>query len=488
MGKLGVVVGSPNVKKFHFGTKADSDIKRGQLVESYTNNKNKIISQVIEINVINEYFGESSIQQQLHRTDISSFLDKTVLLATAIPLAMLNQDKKGEIEPPDVPVAIGSDVFPVSDNQIATRVFGFQDNGINLGTMMYNENIQVNLNPNKLIPTHIALFAQTGGGKTHTVMIMLEEFSKKPLYLWDEVIEKESITHFLVVDTHGEYAKKINRTDEMFVFEGPYTIPLNELPNGPYFIKDILPELTEPQFRLLEEAWSRIDSQNLSLLNIRANIKLNSSAKQKQTENILLSLLARLERHKIIGDTGSINILELILKYKFLILDFGKISSFIQQIYLRYALSVLFNNRTEGKIPPLCVVIEEIHNFAPSTESSLPRNIIRNIAREGRKFCLGLCITSQRPSMIDTTLLSQCSTIIALRTTNETDLRSISAIAEGMDVDMLQKIPPGIALIAGRAVNYPIYVRIKSRTDSNFKRKKILEIDKSGQGHYLETN
>ncbi len=89
--------------------------------------------------------------------------------------------------------------------------------------------------------------------------------------------------------------------------------------------------------------------------------------------------------------------------------------------------------------------------------------------------------------MIDTTVISQCSTIIALRTTNEKDLKSISAIAEGMNSDLLRKLPPGSALIAGRVVNYPVYVKVKHRIVEEdkegmfFQEKTIFHSGKSGQ-------
>lgn len=492
MKRLGIVVGTPKVNEFNFGAKVNGDVRKGQLVETITNNNNRIISQVTEIIAINEYFGKGSILQHLHRTDLNSFLDKTVFLATAIPLAMLNKNNNKNIEPPDIPVALGSWVYPVSDNETAKTVFGFVDYGIHLGTLMYNDAINVNLDTNRLILTHVALLAQTGGGKTYTVMIMLEEFLNKSLFIKDDVLEEnKSKIHFLIIDIHGEYAKRMEKHTEIFVFNGPFTIPINEIPGGPNFIREIAPEMTEPQFRLLEDAWNKIKKQKITINDLLNSIMNSSSPKQKQTESILLYLLEKFLRYKLFGNEGSIDLLNKISENKLLILDFSHVTSYIQQIYLRYALNKVFNGRTKGEVPPLCIVIEEVHNFAPSIESSIPRNTIRNIAREGRKFGIGLCITSQRPSMIDTTLVSQCSTIIALRTTNESDLRSISAIAEGFDTDILRKIPPGIALIAGRAVNYPIYVKIKKikikneNGDAFIKPNHFLRIDEVGQARFF---
>jgi DNA helicase HerA-like ATPase len=157
-------------------------------------------------------------------------------------------------------------------------------------------------------------------------------------------------------------------------------------------------------------------------------------------------------------------------------------------------LKKVFDARTEGKIPPICIILEEAHNFAPSIgsqENSISTSIIKNIAREGRKFGVSLCVTSQRPSMIDTTLLSQCGTIIALRTVNDNDIKSISSIAEGIDVNILKRLPPGVALIAGRGVNYPVYTKIKRRIVQEekdkitLKNEKLLSIKGSGQAKFF---
>ena len=589
MKRLGVVVGTPKVDEFNFGAKVNGDIRKGQLVETTANGKNRIISQIKEIMAVNEYFGNGTVRQHLNRKDMSTFLDNTVLLATATPLAMITD--KEDINPPDIPVTPGSEIFSVLDGRTAKRVFGFVDRGINLGAVMYNDAIQVNLDPNSLIPTHVAMLAQTGGGKTYAVLVMLEEFLEKSLAVWDEVLKylfrwdnipgndserllrffmddldigwagnaeirksadgktirifkdensaeiiidkkkekatlkisnngtydlwvkeengklniyvsmkKKSQMHFLIIDPHGEYrkildsAKKIHKEDKISLFRGPFTIPVNEIPAGlPSFIKEISPEITDPQLRLLEDSWNKV-SENKPVTINELKISIRRSSGAKQTRGILLQILEKFVRYKLIGDEGSIDLLKNIAWNDFLILDFSSVTSYIQQIYLRYALKKVFDSRTEGRIPPICIVIEEIHNFAPSTkssESAITRGMIRNISREGRKFGVGLCITSQRPSMIDTTVISQCGTIIALRTTNENDLKSISAIAEGMDADMLRKLPPGVALIAGRAVNYPVYAKIRHRMVKEekegafFEEKKVFRIDKSGQSRFF---
>lgn len=495
---LGIVVGNPKVDEFSFGVNKSGNVKRGQLVETVVNGI-RVVGQIDEIVAVNEYFDEGiTIRYHLERGDLSPYTSKTVFLASTRALATVDGD--GSVNSPDLPVVPGSEVLPVS-RDTAKEVLGFNENGINLGVMMHNEDIKVSLDPDRLIPTHTAILAQTGGGKTYTVLVMLEEFLKKDLIVWDEVLGKKSKLHFLVIDPHGEYkkildsAKEVHKENEVFVFSGPYTIPINEAPpNLPSFIKEIAPEITDPQFRILEDVCNKLKEMGniITIDNLENSIKNGPGA--KQTKDILLQILKRFENYKLIGNLESIDLIKNISGNKILILDFSRASQYIQQVYLKYALKKVFDTRTEGKIPPLCIIIEEIHNFTPSTgisESSITRGTIRNIAREGRKFGVSLCIVSQRPSMIDTTVVSQCSTIIALRTTNERDLNFISAISEGMNANLLRKLPPGVALIAGRAVNYPVYAKIRHRIVKEdkegkfFEEKMIFRPDKSGQAKFF---
>lgn len=489
-------------------------IRKGQLVETLTNDGCKIVAQIAEIKAMNEYFGESTIRQHLNRVNIDTFMDKTVFLVNAVPIAILNRN--GTIDPPDIPVIPGNEVFSLSDYEVAKKIFKFSDGGINLGKMMHNSDINVNINQRELIPTHMAILAQTGGGKTYAVLVMLEEFLKKSLSVWDEVKAEDNELHFLIIDIHGEYgkicdsAKKINKIERVFEFDGPFTIPINDIPSGlPEFIQEVSFGITEPQMRILEDCWNNMrssqsmisdnswdnktsESNRISLEGLENSIKRSSGA--KQTKDILLQIIDKFIFYKLLGNEGTIDLIDAISKNTILILDFSDVTSYIQQVFLKYALKKVFDARTEGNIPPICIILEEAHNFAPnigSQENSISSSIIKNIAREGRKFGVSLCVTSQRPSMIDTTLLSQCGTIIALRTVNDNDIKSISSIAEGIDVNILKRLPPGIALIAGRAVNYPVYTKIKNRIvqeekDKNvLKNEKLLSIKGSGQAKFF---
>lgn len=112
-----------------------------------------------------------------------------------------------------------------------------------------------------------------------------------------------------------------------------------------------------------------------------------------------------------------------------------------------------------GKDRPLLVVLEESHVYLGAQSKGRAATVARQIAKEGRKYGVGMMLVSQRPSEIDGTILSQCGTTIALRLTNESDRNHIQSCAadnlEGLFA-MLPILRTGEALVVGEAVNMPV--------------------------------
>lgn len=112
-----------------------------------------------------------------------------------------------------------------------------------------------------------------------------------------------------------------------------------------------------------------------------------------------------------------------------------------------------------GRERPLLLVLEEAHVYLGTQSKSRAATAARRIAKEGRKYGVGLMLVSQRPSEVDSTILSQCGTIVALRLTNDSDRGQVASCAsdnlKGL-FSMLPVLRTGEALIVGEAVNMPI--------------------------------
>ena len=112
-----------------------------------------------------------------------------------------------------------------------------------------------------------------------------------------------------------------------------------------------------------------------------------------------------------------------------------------------------------GRQRPLLVVMEEAHLYLGAQSKSRAATAARRIAKEGRKYGVGLMLVSQRPSELDTTILSQCGTVVALRLTNDSDRSQVTSCASDNLKGLFSMLPilrTGEALIVGEAVNMPI--------------------------------
>lgn len=144
----------------------------------------------------------------------------------------------------------------------------------------------------------------------------------------------------------------------------------------------------------------------------------------------------------------------------------AEVTAIVSGAVIRIAYDALFwaqDLPIGGRKQPLLLVLEEAHMYLQAGEESVASRSVRGIAKEGRKYGLGLMLVTQRPSELDPTVLSQCGTTIALRMTNGQDRGHVSSAVQDDLSDMLDLIPSlrtGEALIFGEAVKIPSRVRI----------------------------
>ena len=116
---------------------------------------------------------------------------------------------------------------------------------------------------------------------------------------------------------------------------------------------------------------------------------------------------------------------------------------------------------------PLLVVCEEAHRYVAADRTSgfgPTRRSISRIAKEGRKYGVFLGVVTQRPAELDPTILSQCSTLFALRMTNDRDqaiLRSAVSDAAANLLDFLPSLGTGECLAFGEGVALPMRMRFR---------------------------
>jgi DNA helicase HerA-like ATPase len=125
-----------------------------------------------------------------------------------------------------------------------------------------------------------------------------------------------------------------------------------------------------------------------------------------------------------------------------------------------------------GEPLPTVLVLEEAHSFIrrgrddegpAATPTQLCREAFERIAREGRKFGLGLVLSSQRPSELSATVLAQCNTFLLHRIVNDADQNLVARLVPdnvGGLLRELPSLPSRQAILLGWATPIPVLVEI----------------------------
>lgn len=152
------------------------------------------------------------------------------------------------------------------------------------------------------------------------------------------------------------------------------------------------------------------------------------------------------------------------------VLDFSGVPSEATDLAVGLILQMLFEiavrSRTTGigRPRPVLIVLEEAHRYlSDSATTRVAKESANRIAREGRKYGIGLMLVTQRPSELPDTALSQVGTIVALRLTNGTDQATVKAAlpdAVAGLADALPALRTGEAIVVGEAVTLPCRVQI----------------------------
>ncbi len=157
-------------------------------------------------------------------------------------------------------------------------------------------------------------------------------------------------------------------------------------------------------------------------------------------------------------------------KRQLVIIDTSELSPDILETITSVTVRLLFDERKEltgdeRRKNPIHLVLDEAHRYIKKQyEYLIKENIFEKIAREGRKYSLYLLISSQRPSELSETVLSQCANFIVHRIHNERDMRYIQAVLPYFSDDFTNKIKqsiPGEALVFGNCVSMPLHLQIK---------------------------
>jgi hypothetical protein len=153
------------------------------------------------------------------------------------------------------------------------------------------------------------------------------------------------------------------------------------------------------------------------------------------------------------------------------VLDFSGVPSGATDMAIGVVLNLLFEvclrghpqGSGVGRPNPVFIVLEEAHRYLGEGACAMARSSANRIAREGRKYGIGLLLVTQRPTELPKTALAQCGTIVALRLSNSDDQGAIRAALPDAVAGLAALLPSlrtHEAIISGEGVVLPARARL----------------------------
>ncbi|GAB3660279.1 DUF87 domain-containing protein [Echinicola sediminis] len=145
----------------------------------------------------------------------------------------------------------------------------------------------------------------------------------------------------------------------------------------------------------------------------------------------------------------------------------GPLTALIARLLFQYK---LWQKREEREKDPVLFICEEAHRYVPNhgeAQYKEAQDAVRRIAKEGRKYGVGLMLVSQRPSDVEATVLSQCNSWIVLRLTNSNDQAHVSKFLPDNLIGLTKMLPSLTrreAIFVGEAAALPSRIRINKLT------------------------
>lgn len=484
MKKIGMIISNsntPDTFNFYFQIEKNCKIHNNDFV-AVNQGEDIIVGKISNLTTTNEMFSDSKILRyyQDHSKDIQNFYSFDPLRIGNVKI--LGTFHGESLNLTTIPPLPGQDVYEL-ETHIISLLLKTQQKGLHLGSLQTNTDISISLDPNKLLSYHFAVLGATGSGKSYTNGVLIEEILRFGIPI-------------IIFDPHGEYRNILidenihslpdNREilKNLLVFKNNLSnTEREELESHNISINEISFKISEIPSDYLSELLNCTEIQSdLLVMTIQKLLKLNTDIsifdliseietygkEQKFNTNTINAVIRRLNRLDSLGMIGpSISIQELVKKRSITVVDLSdSVDDFAQRVSLAILLVKLFQSAKMKKIPPSFIMVEEAHIFAPQNFESVSKFILRKISREGRKFGLGLNITSQRIIGIDKDILSQCNTKIILRIDSKTDLDYLLPYISSINTrieKIIPNLPEGVAFINGYAIGLPSIIKIRKR-------------------------
>jgi DNA helicase HerA-like ATPase len=516
---IGTVVGNTSPHEFRFVLR-NREAKMGDLVaismEVPVGGYEKfetvnVWGRIIELERYNPFLPVEAGQEladegiKLLDTILSFSRDQTE--AKVLVLGCASEGNYRTLNPLNYPVLPGAEVY-LPPAESVKRILTGDDEDVHrlkLGWLVGRRDVDVEIKTNPIVARHMAILAMTGGGKTVAAHRVIRELlgAKYPL---------------VILDPHGDYLgfwakRELFPQNTIKVFYPHVRVQEETRDLIAYLIREMTQGFTEPQREVYEQALeqTRIDDKGneVSVFIDRLFGELENVRNPPQHRGTIPAVkrgLRIVQGHLEAMKQSNDRLRERLRDFPFQplpdpitqaheivqpgqasIIYLGGYDHLTQSTMVALVLKHLFENRSSlsNEIPPLLCVVEEAHNFIPSTgegQANTPSvEIIRKVITEGRKFGVGLLLISQRPSRLDETTLSQCNTYMIFRLVNPRDQSFVERVMENLtraDSRLLPGFGPGQGIISGQGVRFPLLIQVQQD--------KELELTGLGDENFVE--
>ncbi|WP_456369222.1 ATP-binding protein [Geoglobus sp.] len=348
---------------------------------------------------------------------------------------------------------------------------------IHLGYLLNrDEDIPVVIDTALTVSEHLAILAGTGSGKSYLAGVIVEELLKP--------YNRASV---LIFDPHGEYhtLREVEGLEEFR--DGDYSprvriygrddikLRISELDYDE--LVNLLPNLTDKMEAMLSRIYRELSEQgHFTVEDLIARLDELREREETTANGLIWRVRRYLRDMDLIDDYRHMDLKTLLKPGQASILQLTEMSDLEQEILvsammkriLKARINAEKGNEGEKLEYPVFVIIEEAHRFASRDSRSF--EVLRTILSEGRKFGVGVCLISQRPSKIDSDILSQCMTQVVMRMVNPADQDNIRKSVESIGREMIEELPgltKGQAVVSGVAINTPVLMRVRKRLTSH---------------------
>lgn len=373
----------------------------------------------------------------------------------------------GEVETlklPKFPPEPGT-IVRLADKEVLEKIFGKDEKSIKIGKLLTNEDTDVYVNVNKMISRHLAILSITGAGKSNTVCVIVEELSKL------------GITS-LIFDMHSEYVDSLFSKKKILSTKiNPLMLHFREAARMMN-----IEETAYIQEMYFRKAWENV-KEKVRNMQIKLNIEdfFNSlikelemfARKENSVAESIYKVIIKVEDFKEkfgeIFDLSCDSIVNSIERGKVNILDLGSVDEEVADIFVSHSLRKILEERKKYKSLgtglefPIFVILEEAHILIPKESNTFSKYWAARIAREGRKFGVGLCLVSQRPKALDPNVLGQANNMIILKLVEPGDQKHVQASSELLTDELLvhlSSLNVGEAIVVGPMIKIPAIVKI----------------------------